>query len=72
MGWFELVSVAGVAASIAGAILAWQTWDTKKFLERLDARHLAQHTLTQGILERMDRANEQRAELLKTLVQERR
>jgi Flp pilus assembly protein TadB len=82
MGWFELLSVAGIAASIAGAILAWQTRDTKKLLDRMDARSGAQHPQTQGLIERMDqrwqataerldRAAEQRAETLKVLLERR-
>jgi hypothetical protein len=56
---WQFIAVAGNAASIAGAILAWQTRDTKKFLERMDARHLAQHTQTQAMIERMDQRHSQ-------------
>ncbi len=67
----EFIAVAGTAASIAGAILAWQARDTKKLLDRMDARNLAHHAQTQAMLERMDRAAEQRAETLKALLERR-
>jgi hypothetical protein len=68
---WQFIAVAGTAASIAGAILAWQTRDTKKLLDRMDARNLAHHAQTQGMLERMDRAADQRAETLKALLERR-
>jgi hypothetical protein len=65
---WQFLAVAGTAASVAGVILAWQTRDTKQLLDRVDARHLAHHAQTQALLDRMDRAADQRAETLKVLL----
>jgi hypothetical protein len=46
--------------SMTTLVLAWSAWDTKKVLEHTDARHLAQHAITQDILDRMDRQAEAR------------
>ena len=64
MDWFTAISVAGVAASIAGAILTWQARDTKRLIERMDARHAAQMAARQGMLDRMDKAADQRQQLI--------
>ena len=36
---WHFIAAVGTAASIAGGILAWQMWDTKKILDRMEARH---------------------------------
>jgi hypothetical protein len=59
---WQFIAVAGTAASLAGAILAWQTRDPKQRLDRMDQRHLAHQAQTQAMFARLDRAAEQRAE----------
>jgi hypothetical protein len=68
---WQFIAAVGTAASIAGVILAWQMWDTKKILDRMEARHSAYQATSQGMLDRMDRAAEQRAETLKALIAQR-
>jgi hypothetical protein len=68
---WQFVAVAGTAASIAGGILAWQARDTRRLLERMEQTNRASHEGSQGMLARMDRANEQRAEVLRTLLERR-
>jgi len=62
---WQFIAVAGTAASIAGVILAWQTRETTKLLDRMDARSAAHHATTHGMLDRMDKLAEQRAAQLK-------
>ena len=68
---WQFIAVAGTAASIAGANLAWQTRDTQKLLDRMDTRNLAHHAQTQAMLDRMDKAAKQRANVLKALLEKR-
>jgi hypothetical protein len=68
---WQFMAVAGTAASIAGVMLAWQTRDTKKFLERLDTRHLAQHAQTQAMMERMNQGWQQNLDRMDQRAEER-
>ena len=74
MSWptpLERLGIVGTLAMLTSLVLAWGARDTKKILTRMDQANRAYHETSQGMLERLDRAAEQRAEVLKALLERR-
>ena len=74
MSWptaLEWVAIIGTIGTLTSLVLALSARDTKKILARMDAANRAYHETSQGMLERMDRAAEQRQQEIKALMERR-
>jgi hypothetical protein len=67
LAWMALL---GTLATLTSLVLAWGAWDTTKILERMDTANRVHHSQTQAMLDRLDRAAEQRYQALKDRLDE--